>query len=142
MRNMEVLIDTNVLINYITNRPDTYLSESVEMIRLCAERHLTGYYAFHSLSTIWYVLRKWPDEQRRMALGYLCNILHTAVADDSRIIEAVSNREFSDFEDCLQAVCAEDVGADYIVTCKIRDFSSSVVPAVTPKELLQIILKR
>ena len=137
MRNMEVLIDTNVLINYITNRPDTYLSESVEMIRLCAERHLTGYYAFHSLSTIWYVLRKWPDEQRRMALGYLCNILHTAVADDSRIIEAVSNREFSDFEDCLQMECAESFCAQYIVTRNTADYVTSKIPAVTPTEYLE-----
>ena len=36
MRSMVLLIDTNVLLNYITNRKDDCLQESIEVIRLCA----------------------------------------------------------------------------------------------------------
>lgn len=58
MQNMAVLIDTNVLLNYITNREDVYLESSVKIIEMCAKGELQGYMAFHSLSTIWYVLKK------------------------------------------------------------------------------------
>ncbi len=53
MRNSVVLIDTNILLNYITNREDPYLEQSVEIVRKCAIGECTGYigipYAFHSL---------------------------------------------------------------------------------------------
>lgn len=30
-----------------------------------------------------------------------------------------------DFEDCLQDKCAKDIGADYIITCNVKDFENS-----------------
>jgi len=32
MKNMVILIDTNVLLNYITNREDDYLEQSVKIV--------------------------------------------------------------------------------------------------------------
>ena len=32
MKNMVVLIDTNVLLNYITNREDVYLAQSIKIV--------------------------------------------------------------------------------------------------------------
>ena len=52
MRNSVVLIDTNILLNYITNREDPYLEQSVEIVRKCAIGECTGYIAFHTLSTL------------------------------------------------------------------------------------------
>lgn len=68
MRNSVLLIDTNILLNYITNREDPYLEQSVEIVRKCAVGECTGYNAFHSLSTLWYVLRKRSDSVRRQNL--------------------------------------------------------------------------
>ena len=39
MKNSVLLIDTNILLNYLTNRADPYLEQSVEIVRKCA----TGY---------------------------------------------------------------------------------------------------
>ena len=50
MRNSVVLIDTNILLNYITNREDPYLEQSVEIVRKCAIGECTGYIAFHTLA--------------------------------------------------------------------------------------------
>ena len=30
-----------------------------------------------------------------------------------------------DFEDCLQDKCVKDIGADYIITCNVKDFENS-----------------
>ena len=75
MKNMVVLIDTNVLLNYITNREDTYLEQSIKIVEMCAKGEITGYIAFHTLSTLWYVLRKRSSKQRRENLRYICMIL-------------------------------------------------------------------
>ena len=42
-----------------------------------------------------------------------------------------------DFEDGLQAVAAEAVGAQVIVTRNTADFRRSPIPAVTPAEFLR-----
>lgn len=137
MRNSVVLIDTNILLNYITNREDPYLEQSVEIVRKCAIGECTGYIAFHTLSTLWYVLRKRSDSVRRQNLKDICEIFTVATAPQIEILDAIRNDSFADFEDCLQDNCAKDVGADYIITCNVRDFENSEVPAITPDDFLK-----
>ena len=62
MKNMVVLIDTNILLNYLTNRDDDYLKQSIRIVEMCAKGECIGYIAFHTLSTLWYVLRKRSDK--------------------------------------------------------------------------------
>ena len=63
--------------------------------------------------------------------------------DDARnIIRILENDAFSDFEDCLQDECAQEISADYIVTRNIGDFQCSKVKAVTLQELFKIIESR
>ena len=138
MKSMVLLIDTNVLLNYLTNRDDIYGQQSCDIVRLCAIGECIGYIAFHTLPTIWYVLRKWDESKRRQSLRDICEIFTVASATQSEILDAIENYSFSDFEDCLQYKCAKDIGADYIITCNIRDFENSEVPAVTPDEFYRI----
>ena len=51
---MEILIDTNVILNYITERDDPFRESSKKIMELCVEEKVNGYIAFHSLSIIWY----------------------------------------------------------------------------------------
>lgn len=139
MRNTAVLIDTNILLNYLTNRSDPFLDSSVEIVRKCAAGELSGYIAFHTLSTLWYVLRKRSEEERRQNLLDICRIFTVASASQKEIINAIRKDSFQDFEDCLQDKCAKEAGADYIITGNTKDFANSEIPAVTPDEFLRII---
>lgn len=139
MKNMVVLIDTNVLLNYITGREDQYSDESVQIIRLCADGQLEGVIAFHSLSTIWYILRKWPDDQRRKWLRDLCEVLTVSGASQDKVLAAIDNDGFKDFEDCLQEKCGLETNAQYIVTVNTADYKHSAIAAVNPRQLLNLI---
>lgn len=86
MQNMAVLIDTNILLNYITNREDKYLNESIRIVELCALGKPNGYIAFHTLSALWYVLRKKSDKERRNNLRDICMIFSVASASQEEII--------------------------------------------------------
>lgn len=140
MRNMVVLIDTNVLLNYLTNREDAYLKHSVKIVEMCARGECTGYIAFHTLSTLWYVLRKRSAAERRQNLRDICEIFQVASASQGEILSAIDQDSFEDFEDCLQDKCAKEVGADYIITCNIKDFDNSEVSAVNPQMFLELFL--
>lgn len=138
---MKILVDTNVIINYLTRREDKYRASSIEVMERCAAKEIEGYVAFHSLSIIWYTSgrMKETEETRRDWLERVCKILKTASAEHDAIIEAVHNVKFRDFEDNLQDCCAVSVGADYIVTVNTKDFEHSKVKAVTPTELVEIV---
>ena len=72
-------------------------------------------------------------------LKKLCLVLKVTDASHEKVCEAIEDNEFSDFEDCLQDKCADEIFADYIVTRNVEDFQYSKVKAITPKKLLEII---
>ncbi len=137
---MKVLIDANVLLTYVTLREDTFSNEAAQIIDMCATGKIQGFIAFHTLSILWYVLRKVPDEIRRDTIKQICEILDVAYTDKQAVLEAIGNVGFKDFEDNLRDCCAKSVGADYIVTANVNDFAGhSKVPAVAPDEFIKIV---
>lgn len=139
MKSMVLLIDTNILLNYITNREDIYLEPSIKIVEMCARGKCIGYIAFHTLSTLWYVLRKRSDKERREILRDICEIFQVTAASQKEILKAIENDQFADFEDCLQDKCAKEIGADYVITCNTKDFENSEIPAINPKQFLELI---
>lgn len=138
MKNITVLVDTNVLLDYLTTRKP-YFNEAYAILLMCAEEKINGYIAFHSIPDIYYILRKTHDAgtRREMLLG-LCNILTLTSASHESVVSAIKNDMFKDLEDCLQDKCATGVNADYIITRNIPDYQKSVCKAVTPEQFLGI----
>lgn len=134
---MVILIDTNVALDFLTVRQPFYHNAKA-ILQACASDEIQGYIAFHSLPNIFYILRKgYSDEDRRSMLKNLCLVLQVTEASHNRVCDAISRDEFSDFEDCLQDECAQEVSADFIVTRNVDDFKHSRIKAITPEEFLQ-----
>ena len=53
--------------------------------------------------------------------------------DRGKLIAALENDDFTDFEDCLQMQCAIAFGADYIVTRNEKDYACSSIRAISPE---------
>ena len=138
---MKILVDTNVIINYLTRREDKYRESSIQVMDICSRKELEGYVAFHSMSIIWYFSgrQKLPEDTRREWLDRVCKILTTASAGHDAVVEAAHNLAFKDFEDNLQDICAQNIGADYIVTINTKDYEHSRTKAVTPSEFVEIV---
>lgn len=136
---MVILIDTNAIIDYLITREPFYKA-ALGVIERCADGRLSGYIAFHSVSNLWYILRKVPEDKRREWLGDICSILKVAGASHREVVRAIEMEEFKDFEDCLQDRCAKGIGAKYIITRNKVDFSGSEVPAILPEDFLEELL--
>ena len=136
---IDALIDTNVILNYITERDDPFLDDSKRIVELCARERFNGFIAFHSLSIIWYALRKRAVSEGRFWLRSVCDVLTVAGATHEQALEAIDNEMLEDFEDCLQDECAQSVGAQYLVTCNVKDFEYAKTRVCTPKQFLAIL---
>jgi predicted nucleic acid-binding protein len=135
MRNLVALIDANVILDYVASREPFY-RDAYSVMALCASGQVKGYLAFHSVSIVWYTLRRFvPDiVQRRQWMRKLLNLLEVTGASHEAVLRAIDMEDFKDFEDCLQDRCAEAVGAEFIITNNVKDFAASSVKAITPAE--------
>ena len=136
---MKVLIDTNIMIDALTNRAGRS-GFSATVIDLCAKQVIDGYVALHSISNMYYILRKqYSDAERRTILKRYNEILKVAEVGNDVVDTAINNTAISDYEDALQYACAETVGADYIVTRNIKDYGKAEIRAISPEELLKLL---
>lgn len=54
---MVILIDTNVILDYLVER-EGFFEDARTIMELCANDKIHGCVAFHSLSNLWFILRK------------------------------------------------------------------------------------
>ena len=131
------MIDTNVLADLLLGR-DPYYDIAYNILSMCADKKVYGYIAAHSIPDLFYIFRKsMTKEERKEALKDICQIVKVEGIDSFKILSALDNENFSDFEDCLQEECAVAISADYIVTRNKKDFASSRVPAILADEFLE-----
>lgn len=133
-----ILVDTNVLLDYLLMREPFY--ENAEKIVLaCVDGTVRGCIAAHSVSNIFFILRKdYSTEERRDVLLNLCRIFDIEGIDKAKLLSGLQNEDFSDFEDCLQMECAKTYKAEYIVTRNIDDYKMSEIKAILPKDYLEL----
>ncbi|MEE1173008.1 MAG: PIN domain-containing protein [Ruminococcus sp.] len=132
---MVLLVDTNIVLDYLLKREPFY-SDAKAVLKLCSSEDVDGCIALHTVTTIWYILRKVPDETRRFALKSICELLRVVGTTHEEVIAALDNTAFRDFEDCIQTKCAKTAKADYIVTRNDSDFIHSEIPVILPHEAL------
>jgi len=136
---MRVLIDTNILIDYLAKRVP-FDEDARQIILLCKNRTLTACIAAHSVMNAFYIMRKdFTLDERRTILTDLCELMTVVGIDKEKIVASLGNEAFTDIEDCLQSECAKSFSAEYIITRNIKDFKNSSIPAITPDVLLEKI---
>lgn len=133
-----ILIDTNVLLDYLLTREPFY-EEAKKVILTCTEGTTKGCIAAHSISNMFFILRKdYDSKERREILTGLCTIFDIEGIDRNKLLSGLRNEDFSDFEDCLQMECAKAYGAEYIITRNITDYKMSEVKAILPEDYLKL----
>lgn len=134
----KILIDTNVLLDYLLER-DPFFEDAKKLILSCTEGDTKGCIAAHSISNMFFILRKdYTAGERREILSSLCTIFDVEGIDKAKLLAGLANEEFSDFEDCLQMECAKSYGAEYIITRNVADYSASDIKAILPSEYLEL----
>ena len=132
---MKLLIDANILLDVLQNR-EPFVKESSVIWKLCETGKAEGFVSSLTFANLVYIMRNELDpatiEDILQKLGL---IFRSADLKASDITDA-AKLHWDDFEDAVQSVTAMRIGADYIITRNIRDFSKSRITAFTPAELI------
>ena len=134
---MRALLDTNIVIDVLTERQPFYEDASA-IFDLAGGEYFNAYLTSNTLTDIYYLIHKTFGEQATrkhiLNLFELFDILPVYGTDCKQAL----NSPISDFEDALQAVCAERSAIDYIVT---RDsaFLQACPFAITPTAFIKTL---
>jgi len=136
---MVILIDTNIILDHLIPNK-SFADTADDLLTLCFQQKCNGFIAAHSITNIFYILRKqFSVYERKKMLIELCDFIEVVGIQKSQIINALINEDFNDLEDRLQVECAIMINADYIVTRNISDYSSSPIPVILPENFLKLI---
>ena len=134
---MRILFDTDVIMDFIITR-EHFSDDAEKAIALCMEKNIQGCIAAHTIPNLHYILRKHlTADTRRDILLEICRMFTIIGIDAKKLMSALENNDFTDFEDCLQVECAKDFEASYIITRNLKDFSRSDVPVLKPSEFIR-----
>lgn len=136
---LRILVDTNILLDYLLCR-EPFDRWARDIVIACRKKQVSGCIAAHSVSNMFFILRKaYSIEERRRLLRNLCELFDVEGIDKAKILEALDNERVPDFEDCLQMECAMAFQADYIVTRNRDDFRESRIPCIEPEEFCRLL---
>ena len=121
---MVLLIDANIILDVLLNRPE-FVKESSLVWKLCETEQAKGYISALTFANLVYIMRKQLTPEK----------IEDADLTSADVSKAAA-LHWADFEDAVQSVTAERIHANYIITRNVRDFTKSSVMAFTPAELL------
>ena len=138
---MRLFLDTNLLIDYFSAR-EPYRGFFAKLLAMEIFGDAELWASAKSFTDVFYVCKKHiPSEFLQNAFVKSREFLNVCSIDQADIMEA-AGRQWHDFEDCIVAVAAEKVKADYLVTRDEKGFSQARVPVVSPTELFGVLEKR
>jgi predicted nucleic acid-binding protein len=133
-----VLVDVNVLLDVLADR-EPFAADSQAVLARIEAGELEGLVAAHTMTTLHYLLSKHLGKARsRKVLLDLLQVLRVVAVDEDRLRHALG-LDWADFEDAVQAACAEKAEAQYVVTRDKRGFVKSAVKPISPAELLALL---
>jgi len=129
------LVDVNVVLDVLADR-DPWAEHSSRVLELVEAGRAEGFVAAHTVTTLHYLVAKHGGRELATAtVRKLLRVLGVVPVNEDRLLHAL-DLGLEDFEDAVQAVCAEKIRADVLVTRNADDFAGAGVQALSPVELL------
>ncbi|TYQ30872.1 type II toxin-antitoxin system VapC family toxin [Pseudanabaena sp. UWO310] len=130
---MRVLIDTNVVLDFLQER-EPFVKDTARLFARIDAGEIEGFIAATTITNIYYIVR------RAAGMDAAHNAIAQVLADlnicpvDRDVLEQAIKLNFRDFEDAVQYACGVVHSVDVIVTRDVSGFISGDIPVVLPKD--------
>lgn len=133
------MIDTNIFLDMFQKR-EPFMDSAVQIIASCVRKQNNGYVSSHSVSDLFYILRKdFSSEERKDFVRFISSFF-TVITENNDDFMTAALSPFPDLEDALQMHCAQKCQLDFIITRNVKDFASSAVKAITPDNFINGVI--
>jgi predicted nucleic acid-binding protein len=136
---MKLFIDTDLIIDFLYNRPDHY-NRALFIISSIEKGYFKGYISSLIIWNLFYLLSKYlgPKIARKKIKDFRSII--NIISVDSKIIDSALNSNIKDFEDSIQYFAAKNEGIDILITRNKKDYPKSSLSIMTPSEFINSIV--
>lgn len=137
---MKLFLDTNVLIDFILERPLFYQPAAM-IVSLAAERKIDICVSALSVVTANFICIercKMSLDVYRRKVDFLRNFIEVCSVDSSDINSSYE-ANWKDFEDGVQYFSAIRSGVDYLVTRNVKDFEENDLKVITVDEACRLL---
>jgi len=134
---MRVLIDTNVILDFVLNRVP-FASDAATIFQHIELQTFSAVVSASAVTDIFYLLQK----EKVDAIAFLKDFLSAVdvLGVDKTIIMYALYSGWTDFEDAVQAQVAIENNIDVVITRNTKDYSKlKDIQVLTPTKLLQKI---
>lgn len=136
---MEVLLDTNIILDWFLKREPFY-NQATTLLNKCWFSNIRAYLTVHSICDLFYIIdKKFNIDEKKKLLQLLLNRNDIISETKTDIENFINNPEWIDLEDGLQMQSAENCKLDYIITRNVSDFKTSSIPAIEPEDFLKLL---
>ena len=133
---MKVFLDTNVVIDFLVERPSFY-QDAACIFELWRKKRISLSASVLTMVNCSYILRKaYSKDVMLDKVKWLSSVLCLTSIEKETILNALQH-EGSDFEDSVQYFSALPYQPDVILTRDKNGFSGSEIPVMTPAEFLE-----
>lgn len=134
---MRVLLDTNIVLDYLLER-EPFLQDTEALFGAIDSGQVVGYVTATTLTDIFYIARRQTRsaELARQAVSTTLAIM-VICSVNRAVLESAFASSLDDFEDAVQIACAVSQSLDVIVTRDLQGFSSSTIPVLSVRQLLE-----
>ena len=135
---MKILFDTNIVLDLILKREPFY-RDAYALISKVETGEISGYLCATTITTIHYFVEKQQGKRDAvLTIESLLKLFEIANVTRAVLVDAIEVNDY-DYEDSVLYKSAYHAGADFIVTRDKRGFKKSNLPALEPKELLDLL---
>ncbi len=134
-----IFLDTNVLIDFFADRRP-FSIEAATLFDYSFKNKINLYISAVSYNNIYYILRQSCSHSETIKMLLELNEWTEIIDVSKDIINKSLKSDFKDFEDAIQYNCAKSINKiDVIVTRNTKDFKTSSLAILTPKEAVSLI---
>ncbi len=138
MLKLRVLLDTNIVLNYVLER-QPFHHEAEEIILRLAKNEFVGYISGITAINVYCTGRKLKGKDYPLKAVRRLLRLTEVCATEKKVLQDAFLLNFNDYEDAVQAACAAAENLDAIVTRNIRDYKNAALPVYSPTDFLQVL---
>ncbi len=136
---MKVLFDTNIIIDALLTDRTKGFNYSQKLLLMAADKVIDGYISSKQITDIYYILRKYLDEEKRRKTIRTLSEVFTILPLIPSYITYCVNSSIIDYEDAILDETAKVNVIPFIVTNNSKDFINSKVGIISPEKLLTLV---